>query len=111
MISFIIGIISVFTGLIFTLIVTRQLSQEEFGTWALIGGLTTYALILRPLISFWTVREIARGEQSGKTALVSTNLIAIIGIMIYLAIVFLFGKQTDVDITILLLIKLNALKT
>jgi len=101
MISFIIGIISVFTGLIFTLIVTRQLSQEEFGTWALIGGLTTYALILRPLISFWTVREIARGEQSGKTAIVSTNLIAIIGIMIYLAIVFLFGEQTDVDITIL----------
>jgi len=101
MISFIIGIISVFTGLIFTLIVTRQLSQEEFGTWALIGGLSTYALILRPLISFWTVREIARGEQSGKTAIVSTNLIAIIGIMIYLAIVFLFGEQTDVDITIL----------
>lgn len=101
-ISFIIGIVSVFTGLIFTLIVTRQLSQEEFGTWALIGGLTTYALILRPLISFWSVREIARGEKSGKTAILSTNLIAIIGIMIYLLIAFLFGEHTDVDKTILL---------
>ncbi len=102
LISFIIGIVSVFTGLVFTLIVTRQLSQEEFGTWALIGGLTTYALILRPLISFWSVREIARGEKSGKTAILSTNLIAIIGIMIYLVIAFFFGEQTDVDQTILL---------
>ena len=102
MISFIIGIVSVFTGLVFTLIVTRQLSQEEFGTWALIGGLTTYALILRPVISFWSVREIARGEKSGKTAILSTNLIAIIGVMIYLVIAFFFGEQTDVDKTILL---------
>ncbi|MHA1989180.1 MAG: hypothetical protein ACW98D_21360, partial [Promethearchaeota archaeon] len=102
MISFIIGIVSVLTGLVFTLIVTRQLSQEEFGTWALIGGLTTYALILRPVISFWSVREIARGEKSGKTAILSTNLIAIIGVMIYLVTAFFFGEQTDVDKTILL---------
>ena len=101
-ISFVIGIVSIFTGLVFTLIVTRQLSQEEFGTWALIGGLTTYALILRPIISFWSVREIARGEKSGKTAILSTNLIAAIGIMVYLIITYFFGEQTGVDRTILL---------
>ena len=102
MISFIVGIASVFTGLIFTLIITRQLSQEEFGTWALIGGLTTYALILRPIISFWTVREIARGEKSGNTAFWSTFLIAGFGIIIYLIIAFIFGIQTNVDKTVLL---------
>ena len=29
---------SIITGLVFILIVTRQLSQEEFGTWGVING-------------------------------------------------------------------------
>ena len=66
LISFSIGLVGVLTGLIFTLIITRELSQEEFGTWSLIGGLTGYVLILEPIISYWTTREIARNKKSGK---------------------------------------------
>ena len=65
LISFAVGIVTVVTGLVFTLIVTRQLSQDEFGTWGLIGGLISYALIIGPIVSYWSTREIARGENSG----------------------------------------------
>ena len=45
LISFVVGIGSVFTGLIFTIIVTRRLTPDEFGEWGLIGALTGYVLI------------------------------------------------------------------
>ena len=62
LISFVVSLLSVLTGVIFTLIVTRQLSQEEFGTWGLIGGMTGYVLIFGPITTYWVTREIARGE-------------------------------------------------
>lgn len=102
MISFIIGIITIITGLAFTLITTRSLSLDEFGTWSLIGGLTTYVYILRPTISYWSTREIARGNETGKTAILSTGLMATLGVFIYLLIASFFGLQTGVNLTILL---------
>jgi len=51
LISFIISISTVVTGLIFVIIVTRQLTQEEFGTFNLISGLVTYVYVFRPMIT------------------------------------------------------------
>jgi len=45
LIAFVIGLLSVGTGLVFTLIITRRLAPEEFGTWALIGTMISYFLI------------------------------------------------------------------
>ena len=71
LISLTIRLLSIITGLAFTLIVTRQLSQEEFGTWGLISGILIYALAIHPIITYWATREIARGEKSGKTGCMS----------------------------------------
>ncbi|MEX1053797.1 MAG: hypothetical protein WEC35_05290 [Nitrosopumilaceae archaeon] len=95
--SFIVGLVSILTGLIFTLIITRRLTQEEFGTWGLIGGLTAYVFILEPLISYWVIREIARGEESGKTAILSSGLISVVAVFAYVIIVYFYGTQGGVD--------------
>nr|NIQ15212.1 hypothetical protein [Candidatus Dadabacteria bacterium] len=76
LIAFLASITTVVTGLFFTVIITRELSQDEFGTWALIGTLTSYVLFMRPTIAYWCTREIARGEESGKTALSSMGMFA-----------------------------------
>jgi len=68
LISFFVGLTSVFTGIIFVLIVTRQLTPEEFGTWNLMGGLIIYVIIIEPITAYWVTREIARGKETGKTA-------------------------------------------
>ncbi len=102
MISFIVGIVSVFTGLVFTLIITRELSPEEFGTWSLVGGLTGYVLILEPIVSYWATREIARGKESGKTAFLSSNLFSGISLLAYIVIIIGFVNHVDVDQNILL---------
>lgn len=96
-------ILSVFTGLAFTLIVTRQLNIEEFGTWGLINGVIIYALVIHPIISYWSTRETARGETTGKTAIISTGFFSGIGITIYLIIGYIVGMQSNVDVNIILL--------
>lgn len=102
MIAFIVGIISLFTGLIFTVIVTRQLSIEEFGIWSLIGGLTSYVFLIRPVIPFWNTREIARGVESGRTAIISNYLMILIAIIAYFGIAIYFGEKTPADFSILI---------
>ena len=102
LISFIVGLVSILTGLGFTLIITRELSPEEFGTWSLIGGLTGYVLILEPIVSYWATREIARGKESGRTALLSSNLFSGISVIAYIIIVLGFVTQTNVDENVLL---------
>lgn len=84
------------------MIVTRQLSPIEFGTWGLINGVIVYAVIIHPIISYWSLRETARGENSGKTAIVSTGMLSVIGIGIYLIIAYVVGLQSNVDVSILL---------
>ena len=96
LISFLIGFISLITGLVFTVIFTRSLSPEEFGTWGIIGTLTGYVILTNPLISYWVTREIARGEESGKTAIQTSFLFSVIAIIIYIGIAFFFSSQTEI---------------
>mgnify|MGYP000479866174 CR=1 FL=1 len=86
LISLVMGLGTVVTGMIFILIVTRSLTPEELGTWGLIGGLVTYVIVLEPIISYWTTREIARDVNSGKTAVVSSGFFSVIGFVAFLII-------------------------
>ena len=47
LIAFATGIGSIITGGIFTLILTRTLTIEEFGTWELIGTVIGYSLLTK----------------------------------------------------------------
>ena len=102
LISIAIGIISIVTGTIFTLIVTRQLLPEEFGTWSLIGSLISYVLIIEPIIAYWSTRETARGIESGKTAVVSTGIFSCAGLVGYILIALIVGNSSDADLDTLL---------
>jgi hypothetical protein len=91
------------TGIVFTLIVTRSLSQEEFGLWTLLGSMISYVIIFEPLISFWTSRQIARGMDVGKTAMLTSGLLSSVAFFVFLGISFYVSNLTQSDIGILLL--------
>ena len=95
LISFIIGIITIFTGLVFILIVTRTFSANEFGTWSLIGTMIGYFLISERVVSYWTTRQIARDEKVGSTSLISSSSFSIAAVPLYLIAVFLLSQQSD----------------
>ena len=102
LISLIGGIISVITGTVFTLIITRTVSPEEYGTWGLILGLITYVSLIGPIVSYWSTRDIARNIESGKTAILSSIFLSIGAVSIYILISYLMGNYTNVEKNVLL---------
>ena len=103
LINFIVGILIIFTGLIFILIVARTVTPQEFGTWSLINNLVFYVVIVEPFISFWATRETARDERTGKTAVLSSGMFSIVLIFAYIILANFLGFQTDANQQILLL--------
>ena len=102
LIAFVSGIIAIVFGLIVTLIITRSLSPEEFGTWRLIINLLVYVVYIQPIITFWAIRESARNIATGKTAILANGFFSCIAIAIYLIIVYSISDQTDADVNIML---------
>lgn len=92
------GIVAVIASMIFTVLVTRSLSPEEYGAWGVISGVIIYVVFIGTITSFWTTREISRGRHVGKTQLIGTSILSIVAIISYLFIAFFLGYQTEVKI-------------
>ena len=97
LISFLGGLIALVTGIIFTLIVTRTLSPEEYGSWGLIFSVVGYFVMIQPIITYWTTREIARNLDSGKTAVASTVGLSFGILPIFIIIAFFLADQTGIN--------------
>ena len=103
LIAFVVGIGSIFTGLLFVLIVTRRLSPEEFGTWAVIGSMLSYFVISENIIGYWTSRQIARNENVGKTSVISNSFFSIMAIPVYFILVYSVSLTSNAQLEPLLL--------
>lgn len=97
------SLINVILGFVFTVIITRTLSPEEFGTWNLILGFIFYMIVIEPIISYWVTRETARNIPSQKTSLISSSFLSIGGIFGYLVIALFVANQTSIDHEIIIL--------
>jgi len=98
-----VGIVSVFTGLIFVLMITRRLTPEEFGVWTLVGSMVAYFLIFENTLTFWSTRDIARNKNIGRTAVLSSGLFALGAIPLYLIYSYVIAERTNTDFEIMLL--------
>ena len=103
LIAFISGLISVSFGLIFTLIITRRLLPEEYGTLGLLLSIVNYLLISEVIISYWSTRQIARGEYIGKSSILSSSLLSILVLPLFVAYVFWVSQSSEAEFDILLL--------
>ena len=102
LIAFAVGLGSVLTGMVFFLIITRRLAPEELGVWALISSVVAYFLISENIISFWSIRQIARKKEVGKTAVTSSLILSLGLVPIYLVYVLTISEISDVDKGILI---------
>lgn len=103
LIAFAVSIISIITGTIFVIMVTRKLTPEDLGLWTLAGTLVSYVLIVRPMITYWSTRQLSRGEEVGKTTIFTSGLFSIFSTIGYLGFAFYFALTTDADLNVLLL--------
>ncbi|MCL7394510.1 MAG: hypothetical protein LZ169_06815 [Thaumarchaeota archaeon] len=79
---------SLFTGLAFTVIVTRSLTVSEFGLWSMISQYIAYTAIpLSNIASFWIVRYAARGfKQAPSSGILFAAMLSFIGLPLYSAV-------------------------
>lgn len=102
---FVSNVYSLFTGLIFTVIVTRSLTVSEFGFWSMLSQYFAYTVIpLSSIASFWIVRYVARGfKQAPKTGILFGVILFFIGMPTYLLVAFLANLSFSHPLFILLL--------
>ncbi len=86
-IVFVSRIVSVFTGLLFLVFMTRWLSPSDFGLWEFIIDIIAFSAYPTGVITYWATREVARGKLVARTALVVNQVASLLGIVIYLAFV------------------------
>jgi len=102
LISVSVGVITILTGLVFSLIITRTLSMEEYGTWSLILGILMYAVIIEPMISYWATRETARSENSQKTSILAAGVFSSIGMIIFLITFLIISDESYINTEIII---------
>ncbi len=103
LLAFITRLVSVITGIVFTIIVTRNLTPEDFGLWRLIGGLIYYVIVFEPVVTYWVSRHVARGEPAAKTGLGANSSFSAIAILAYIAIIASVSNLTNSDFKVLML--------
>jgi len=86
-------IASIFTGLVFLVMMTRTLSAQQFGLYEVITDLVAFAAYPAGLVAFWATRDIARGKLFGKTAIALNILLSALGIVIYIALSYLSASR------------------
>lgn len=86
-------ILSVITGLVFTLLLTRSMNTSEYGVWTNIFDYTGYFLLFSGLIPFWATRFVARGQEGTiKTSTVANLVIALASVAIYFPVITIVSQ-------------------
>jgi O-antigen/teichoic acid export membrane protein len=90
-------VLSIGTGLIFTLLITRNTTEQQYGIWANIFDVMGYFVLLATAIPFWTTRFVARDKEgSTKTGLAANLIIGVISTVLYLPLVPFITSALDI---------------
>lgn len=99
---FIAKMLSISTGMIFTLLLTRWevtgITKEQYGMWGNILDLSTYFVLLASSLPFWTTRFVARKKIGAtKTGFFANLIIALVSIAIYIPLVPLITLALNIS--------------
>jgi O-antigen/teichoic acid export membrane protein len=92
-------ILSIVTGLAYTLLITRSMTPDQYGTWTNIFDYTGYFLIFSTFIPFWATRFVARDKEgSVKTSTIANLVIALGSMAIYFPTITLIAQAIGTEI-------------
>lgn len=81
-------VVGVVTGVIFTLLLTRNMTQQEYGIWSNIFDWMGYFMVLSGLFPFWVTRFVARGKEGAiKTGLLANLIVGLVSVAVYLPVI------------------------
>jgi O-antigen/teichoic acid export membrane protein len=106
-------IISLVTGLVFTLMLTRNMDNGEFGVWSFLFYLTGLFGLLNGMFPFWVTRFVARGKTGAiKTAISANLLLSLAAVAIYIPLAPLllgYFNISEIYLTLYLIAGFNIL--
>ena len=80
--------LSVATGMIFAVLLIRNITDEQYGIWSNVFDLAAYFMLLATAFPFWSGRFVARGKQGAlKTGVVANLIVALISVGIFIPLV------------------------
>ncbi|HUI00817.1 MAG TPA: hypothetical protein VLX56_04220 [Nitrososphaerales archaeon] len=88
-------IASIFTGLVFLVMMTRTLSAQQFGLYEVITDIVAFAAYPAGLVAFWATRDIARGKMYGKTAIVLNVVLSALGVGLYVVLSYFSSSRIE----------------
>jgi len=97
------NIVGYLTGLIFTIFITRRLSERDFGVWALIGTFISYSLTPFNLVTGWVSRDAARGKKVLGSAAALFALLTPISIIIYILVTLGSATAINYDFSVIII--------
>jgi len=103
LVLFVSRLLSVVTGLAFTLLVTRNTTKAEYGVWVNVtADIIAYFTLLASALPFWVMRFVARKhEGSAKTGVVANLLLGAVSAVIYVFIAPFIVSWLNVDVEFL----------
>jgi len=91
-------IFSVATGAAFIIMITRNVSENEFGIWGNTIDILNYFILLAGILPFWTTRFVSRRYAgSAKTGFIANVAISIASAFIYLALIPFFLSALQIS--------------
>lgn len=95
-------IISVATGLMFTILVTRRLSEELFGTWQFYLSLLNYFVVPSSIVNYWLTRDMGRGKKVARSGILFNGTISMISAILFVLLSPVFRESVSIDTPTLL---------
>ena len=92
-------VLGIITGLIYTLLLTRNMTTSQFGIWTNIFDYTGYFLLFSGVLPFWTTRFVARAKKGTvKTSALAQLTIALISVVAYLPVIVLISRAIGTEV-------------
>lgn len=107
MVRFLASIISLFTGLAFATLITRNLTATEYGEWSAIGSLMIYGVFPALGLGYWYTRYTARNMPIAKFGIGLTTLFSISGVLAFFVAALVFIGEFERLFPILLVAALQ----
>jgi O-antigen/teichoic acid export membrane protein len=80
---------SIFTGLLFIVMVTHTLTTSEFGLLEIVTDIVVFSTYPLGVFNFWISRDTARGMTVGRTAVLTNLVLSAAGCAIFAVLAFL----------------------
>ncbi|MEM3080775.1 MAG: hypothetical protein QXH35_03620 [Nitrososphaerota archaeon] len=101
------SLITMLTGLAFTLLITRRLTPAELGVWRYVGTLISYFVAPAAFIGFWATRMTAQGKTILGTTMMLATLFSSLATLLFITFSNIFASSVDFPATVFLMAALE----